>query len=239
MRVSDLRPVAELVAVLVRPLRLLVVEVQPARRRAPASACNSPGLRDAVVVRVPPQPQAAKTASRLSITPSPLPPLAGRSKTASARKPLGSSPAGGAGCGVKLPNNSCPLSIAPLPLRSKASHASSAPAAVQRKPLRCAVAVEVERDAARRVRQREAVAAHVHEHRRVRRGRVAIPGARKGVPGVRRASAVAAAAAARVRGGGAGAMMMPSSAAALARASASASGRRRSACCRRSSRSRC
>ncbi len=36
-----------------------------------------------------------------------------------------------AGCGVKLPNSSEPFSIKPLPLRSRASQASSEPAAVQ------------------------------------------------------------------------------------------------------------
>src|SRR5205085_7223583 len=71
-----------------------------------------------------------KIASRLSITPSPLPPCTGLSYSARARKPFFSCPAGGSGCGVKLPNNSAPLLITPSPLRSSASHASSAPAAV-------------------------------------------------------------------------------------------------------------
>src|SRR5260370_13021500 len=74
-----------------------------------------------------------KRVSRLSITRSLLPPLSGLSYSASARKPFLNSPGGGAGWGVKLPNNSPPLSIMPLPLRSRASHASSAAAAVHDK----------------------------------------------------------------------------------------------------------
>jgi len=43
---------------------------------------------------------------------------------ANAMKPFFGSPGRGA-CGVKLPNNSVPSSMVPLPLRSSASHASS------------------------------------------------------------------------------------------------------------------
>src|SRR3989440_9464316 len=50
---------------------------------------------------------------------SPLPPLAGLSYSASARNPFRGVPAGGTGCGVKLPNNSLPPSIMPFPLRSR------------------------------------------------------------------------------------------------------------------------
>src|SRR2546423_2175333 len=71
-----------------------------------------------------------KMLSPLLIIPSPLPPRSGLSYSASAMNPLRSMPAGGSGCGVKLPNNSWPLSTTPLPLRSKASQASSEPVAV-------------------------------------------------------------------------------------------------------------
>src|SRR5205085_8911822 len=69
----------------------------------------------------------AKIPSRGPIQPSPLPPFTGLSYSANARKPFGVAEGG---CGVKLPNNSVPLSIVPLPLRSKASQASSESAAV-------------------------------------------------------------------------------------------------------------
>src|SRR5579875_3349274 len=55
--------------------------------------------------------------------PSPVPPFSGRSNTASAKKPFFSWPSGGCGCIVLFPNNSAPLSILPLPLRSNASQA--------------------------------------------------------------------------------------------------------------------
>src|SRR6478672_10503031 len=64
------------------------------------------------------------------MSPSLLPPFAALSNSARARNPfllLAD------GCAVKSPNNSEPLSIAPLPLRSSASQASSAPALVQPK----------------------------------------------------------------------------------------------------------
>src|SRR5690242_12036711 len=69
-----------------------------------------------------------KIASRLSITPSPLPPFSGLSNSASARNPLGSDDGT---CGLKLPNNSVPLSIVPLLLRSSTSQAFVEPGAVQ------------------------------------------------------------------------------------------------------------
>src|ERR1035438_8808054 len=69
-------------------------------------------------------------ASRLSITPSPLPPFSGRSKTASALYPLGSSLFGWS---VKLPKSSFPLSITPLPLRSSAKKALPSPPVVHDK----------------------------------------------------------------------------------------------------------
>src|SRR5215216_31982 len=69
-------------------------------------------------------------ASASVINPSLFPPFTLLSYSASARKPFASSPVGGVGCGVKLPNNSRPLSTVPLPLRSKANHASSDPEAV-------------------------------------------------------------------------------------------------------------
>src|SRR5437762_31863 len=62
------------------------------------------------------------------MTLSPLPPFTGLSYLASARKPFGVEVGG---CGVKLPNNSTPLSIIPFPLRSRTSQASSAAAVVQ------------------------------------------------------------------------------------------------------------
>src|SRR5262249_15754272 len=71
-----------------------------------------------------------KTESLLSIRLSPFPPFAGLSNSASARNPFFNFPAGGIGCGVTLPNNSAPLSILPLPLRSNASQASTDPGAV-------------------------------------------------------------------------------------------------------------
>src|SRR6266481_9452532 len=67
-------------------------------------------------------------ASFWSITPSPLPPFAGLSYSARARNPFGVAEGG---CGVTSPNNSRPFSINPLPSRSSASHASSAPDKVQ------------------------------------------------------------------------------------------------------------
>jgi hypothetical protein len=67
----------------------------------------------------------AKIKSRLVILPSLFPPFAVLSYSASARNPFFSCPSGGEGCGVKFPNSSVPLSIEPLPLRSKANHASS------------------------------------------------------------------------------------------------------------------
>src|SRR6185295_6868353 len=63
-----------------------------------------------------------KIESLRSITPSLLPPFAGLSNSASAIKPLGLVELG---CGVKLPNSSCPLSILPLPFLSRAKNASS------------------------------------------------------------------------------------------------------------------
>src|ERR1700754_1738246 len=69
-----------------------------------------------------------KILSRSSISLSPLPPLAGLSNSANARKPFLLL---AAGCGVKSPNNSEPVSTVPLPLRSSASQASSEPAMVQ------------------------------------------------------------------------------------------------------------
>src|SRR6266404_9744586 len=66
-----------------------------------------------------------KMASRRSIIPSPLPPFAGLSYSARARKPFLISPLGGGGCGAALPNNSVALSIVPLPFLSSTSHASS------------------------------------------------------------------------------------------------------------------
>src|SRR2546425_4606706 len=68
-----------------------------------------------------------KMASRLSMIPSPLPPYSGLSYWANARNPFLSVPGGGLGCGVKLPNISVPLSILPLPVRSRTSHASPDP----------------------------------------------------------------------------------------------------------------
>src|SRR5262245_46382020 len=65
-----------------------------------------------------------------SIRPSPFPPFAGLSNSARARKPFLATPCI-VGCGLRLPNNSIPLSMIPLPLRSKASQASSEPADVQ------------------------------------------------------------------------------------------------------------
>src|SRR6185503_15581148 len=59
------------------------------------------------------------------------PPLIDLSYSVKARKPFLYSPAGGAGCGVKLPNNSDPLSTKPLPFRSNTNHASSDSAVVQ------------------------------------------------------------------------------------------------------------
>src|SRR5262249_31885836 len=69
-----------------------------------------------------------KTASRLSITPSSLPPRKGLSYSANARNPFGSEEVV---CGVTLPNNSLPLSMSPLPFRSSTNHASSDSAEVQ------------------------------------------------------------------------------------------------------------
>src|ERR1051325_8892298 len=69
-----------------------------------------------------------KISSRLSMTPSPFPPFADLSYSAKARKPF---PLREAGCDVKLPKSSVPLSIVPLQLRSNASHASSDVDAVQ------------------------------------------------------------------------------------------------------------
>src|SRR2546423_4939712 len=71
--------------------------------------------------------------SRLSITPSRFPPFAGLSYSARARNPFGPTPCGGRGWGVKFPNNSLPLSMAPLSLRSRTSQASSEPDAVHAK----------------------------------------------------------------------------------------------------------
>src|ERR1700730_5210762 len=59
-----------------------------------------------------------------------FPPFSGLSYSARARKPFFSWPTGGSGWGVKFPKSSCPLSIVPLPLRSRASHASSEPTLV-------------------------------------------------------------------------------------------------------------
>src|SRR5437660_12805793 len=67
-------------------------------------------------------------ASRLSMTPSPLPPFSGLSYSASARNPFGVEDGG---CGVKLPNNSAPLSMVPLLFLSSTRKASSEPPAVQ------------------------------------------------------------------------------------------------------------
>src|SRR5437870_3353111 len=67
-------------------------------------------------------------ASWLSVIPSPLPPFSGLSNSASAAKPFRLFDRG---CGVKLPNNSRPLSTVPFPLRSSTRKASSEPAAVQ------------------------------------------------------------------------------------------------------------
>jgi hypothetical protein len=75
----------------------------------------------------------ANMASCLSITSSPFPPFGDLSNSARAIKPLGLTFGGGAGCGVKFPNNSAPLSIVPLPLRSSARKASSDPDAVHDK----------------------------------------------------------------------------------------------------------
>lgn len=75
-----------------------------------------------------------KIVSPLSILPLLLPPSIGLSYSASAINPFGLAEEG---CRVKLPNNSVPLSIEPLPLRSRASHESSDPLAVQ--PSRSAV----------------------------------------------------------------------------------------------------
>ena len=69
-----------------------------------------------------------KSASRLSITPSPFPPSLGESSSARARKPFGC-PDGS--WDVKLPNSSLPLSIVPFPFRSNARNASSDLGAVQ------------------------------------------------------------------------------------------------------------
>src|SRR5882724_57071 len=71
------------------------------------------------------------TESLVVICPSLSPPFSVLSYSARARKPFFSSPAGGSGCGVKLPNTSAPLSMTPLPFRSSVSQASSLPAAVQ------------------------------------------------------------------------------------------------------------
>jgi hypothetical protein len=71
------------------------------------------------------------TASLLSMSPSPLPPFSGLSYSARARNPFHFWPWGGFGCGVKLPNSSVPLSMMPFAFRSRASHASSEPKAVQ------------------------------------------------------------------------------------------------------------
>src|SRR5438876_5835056 len=65
------------------------------------------------------------------MTPSPLPPFHDLSYRASARNPFRVAPAGAEGWGLVLPNTSLPLSIVPLPLRSKTNQASSEPAAVQ------------------------------------------------------------------------------------------------------------
>src|SRR2546423_1468220 len=62
------------------------------------------------------------------MNPSSLPPFVGLSYSARARKPFVSEVAD---CGVKLPNNSVPLSIVPLPFRSSTSQASSELALVQ------------------------------------------------------------------------------------------------------------
>src|SRR5215217_8028237 len=62
--------------------------------------------------------------------PSPFPPFCGLSCSARARKPLRKTPGGGAGWGLKLPNNSPPLSIVPFPFRSSTRNASSDPDAV-------------------------------------------------------------------------------------------------------------
>src|ERR1044072_416905 len=72
-----------------------------------------------------------KTASCWLILPSEFPPKAAVSYCASARTPFISSPSGGGGCEVTLPNNSRPLSIVPLLFLSSASHESSEPAAIQ------------------------------------------------------------------------------------------------------------
>jgi hypothetical protein len=58
------------------------------------------------------------------INPSPFPPLTALSNSARAKKPFFSLDAG---CGVKLPKSSEPLSIVPLPFRSNASQAWSDP----------------------------------------------------------------------------------------------------------------
>src|SRR5580704_1275963 len=65
-------------------------------------------------------------ASRESIIPSPLPPLVGRSYTASAAKPFGLLEGA---CGVKLPNSCLPLSTRPS-ASGRARNALSAPWAV-------------------------------------------------------------------------------------------------------------
>src|SRR6266404_1161850 len=67
-------------------------------------------------------------ASWLSIMPSPLPPFAGLSNSASAAKPFRLFDRG---CGVKLPNSSRPLSTVPFPFLCSTRKASSEPAAVQ------------------------------------------------------------------------------------------------------------
>src|SRR5258705_12116753 len=63
-----------------------------------------------------------KIASFLLITPSLLPPFSALSNSASAKNPFFLCTFG---CGVRSPNNSWPLSIVPLPLRSSANQASS------------------------------------------------------------------------------------------------------------------
>src|SRR5205085_1308551 len=94
------------------------------------SVCNSSGSETPLWFTSCQRRSELKIASRLSMMPSPFPPFCGLSYSARARKPFFSCPAGGSGWGVKLPNNSAPLLITPSPLRSSASHASSAPAAV-------------------------------------------------------------------------------------------------------------
>src|SRR5262249_59047277 len=69
-----------------------------------------------------------KPASPASMIPSPLPPFSGLSNSERDRNPFGIEVLG---WGVWLPKSSVPLSIVPLPLRSRARKALRDPAAVQ------------------------------------------------------------------------------------------------------------